>query len=110
MAFELLTAESITCAGDAGCDDCHVCTFYERSAGACSHTPNKYADVDFNRTVNIFDLFCVLDGCGGLFSGNCTFERLDIEPCAGNGTINIFDLLAVQGAFVGVDPCCGGLP
>jgi len=99
-------AGAMSCVGNIDCDDSSVCTFDECSGGVCSNLPNTYGDVDFNSTLNIFDLFCVLNGFSGTFAGNCTFERMDIEPCAGNQTLNIFDLFAVLDAFNGVDPCC----
>jgi len=95
-----------SCVDNIDCDDSSICTFDECAGGACSNLPNSYGDVDFNSTLNIFDLFCVLDGFGGTFAGNCTFERMDLEPCAGNGTINIFDLFAVLDAFGGTNACC----
>jgi len=98
------------CPPDSNCDDADICTFDSCAAGVCSNAANTYGDVDFNNTVNLFDLFCVLDGFGGVFSGNCTFDRLDIEPCDGNGSLNLFDLFAILDSFSGIDPCCGALP
>jgi len=98
----------IFCPPVSNCDDANICTFDECAGGVCSNVANTYGDVDFNDVVNIFDLFCVLDGFGGTFAGNCTSARMDLEPCGGNGAINIFDLFAVLDAFSGTDPCCSG--
>jgi len=102
------------CVDNIDCDDSSVCTFDECSGGACANLPNTYGDVDFNQTVNLFDLFCVLDGFGGVFggdaNGNCTFDRLDIEPCGGNNSLNLFDLFAILDSFSGIDPCCSPSP
>ncbi len=103
-----------TCVDNSDCSDANICTFDECTGGACSNLSNTYGDVDFNNTVNLFDLFCVLDGFGGVFGGdtdgNCTFGRLDIEPCAGNGSLNLFDLFAILDSFSGIDPCCSPSP
>jgi len=93
------------CIANSECTDREVCTFDECINEACVHSPNLFGDVDHNATVNIFDLFCILDGFSGSFL-NCTFEDSDIEPCNGNATLNIFDLFAVLDAFSGTDPCC----
>jgi len=105
---------AMSCVDNIDCDDSSVCTFDQCSGGACANLPNTYGDVDFNNTVNLFDLFCVLDGFGGVFggdtNGNCTFERMDIEPCGGNGSLNLFDLFAILDSFSGIDPCCSPSP
>ncbi len=98
------------CTVDAQCDDSFVCTTDQCVSGQCSYTASLFGDVDLNATVNLFDLFCALDGFGGTFSGNCTFESVDIEPCAGNNTINILDLFAILDAFNGVNACCAPSP
>ncbi len=95
------------CTVNADCDDGSICTFDECVASVCANTPNIYGDVDKNGTVNLFDLFCILDGFSGIFTGNCTFDRMDLEPCSGNATLNLFDLFAVLDVFKGIDPCCG---
>ncbi len=107
-AFELLTTTpdigtTCICTRDDDCGDNDACT-QDVCSGACLNMPRVYGDVDANTAVNLFDLFCVLDGFGGDFS-NCAFVNVDIEPCPGNGTLNIFDLFAVLDAFSGIDPC-----
>jgi len=87
------------------CDDGDICTFDLCVADVCTHTPNIYGDVNHNNTVNLFDLFCVLDGFAGTFT-ECSAADVDVEPCVGNLTINLFDLFAVLDAFSGIDPCC----
>ena len=92
---------------ELGCNDEIPCTFDSCDAGACFNEPGSYGDVDNNGVINIFDLFCILDGFAQVF-GTCSFHAVDIEPCGGNEVINIFDLFAVLAAFEAVDPCCGG--
>jgi len=110
MAFELLSSQpepvvECTCFADAECADAEFCTYDHCQDGTCANDPLIYGDVDHNTVVNIFDLFCILDGFAQDFSG-CSFVDDDIEPCGGNTVINIFDLFAVLGAFEGEDPCC----
>jgi len=103
------------CVEDCSCSDGgDVCARAECNGGNCENVPNDYGDIDGNGAINIFDLFCVLDGFGQDFS-TCSFEQDDIQgscgggaACCPNGVINIFDLFAVLGAFGGEDPCCGG--
>ncbi len=79
------------------------------ASGVCVPNVIAYGDVDHNMTINLFDLFCVLDGFSGDFT-LCAFDDLDIEPCSGNQTLNLFDLFAVLDSFTGVDPCCSAGP
>jgi len=102
-----------TCVDNVDCDDGDVCTFDQCMGGSCLSFSNNYGDVDFNTTVNLFDLFCMLDGFGGKFGvrdPDCTFDRLDIEPCGGNSSLNLFDLFAILDSFSGIDPCCAPQP
>jgi len=94
---------------EVDCNDNNVCTAETCVTGLCSSVPSAYGDVDHNESVNVFDLFCILDGFSGDFSV-CAFTDSDLSPCSPNGTINIFDLVAVLDAFNGMDACCGGLP
>ncbi len=93
------------CFTDEDCEDGTICTWDRCIDQACSFEPNKYGDVDHNGVLNLFDIFCILDGIAGDFS-TCAFEDVDIEPCAGNDTLNIFDIFAVLDAIGGIDPCC----
>ncbi len=102
--------ECLPCTEPCHCNDLNPCTFDQCAGGVCSHVPNAFGDVDFNQTVNLFDLFCLLDGFGGTFAGNCTAERVDIEPCDGNGVVNLFDLFVLLDVFGGMDPCCSPSP
>jgi len=109
------------CVTDADCHDDDVCTRDVCQIDTCVFEPNLYGDIDGNTVINIFDLFCVLDGFAQDFT-NCSFEQDDIhgtgtsvpcvppaaDPCCPNAVINIFDLFAVLDAFGGEDPCCGG--
>lgn len=69
-------------------------------------SPRSYGDVNGNGTVNLSDLFCVLNAFSDDFE-DCGLADVDIEPCSGNGTINLQDLFAVLNAFSDIDPCCG---
>ncbi len=89
------------------CDDGDVCTFDRFVLIQCLSTPAIYGDVNHDDSVNLFDLFCVLDGFSGDFS-TCSFADSDIEPCIGNDTVNLFDLFAILDVFTGIDPCCSG--
>jgi len=107
----VFVADDSNCASDGNVctyNKCVVCpTNGNGCTSGCNNDPNIYGDVDHNSVVNIFDLFCVLDGFSGIFT-ECTFADVDIEPCTGNAKINIFDLFAVLDAFSAIDPCCGG--
>ncbi len=70
-----------------------------------STTPNVYGDLDQNGTINLFDLFCVVDGFGDVFD-DCSFADVDIQPCGGNGTLNLQDLFALLDAFSDNLACC----
>jgi len=110
----------VECRIDRDCELYDVCVADACDTGECVYDEIAYGDIDQNGIVNIFDLFCVLDGFAGDFS-TCTEEQCDIHgtrfeqcygeaepPCCPNGQINIFDLFAVLGAFEASDPCCGG--
>ena len=81
----------------------------DAAAASCitPHPTRPYGDVDCNQTVNVFDVLRVLEGISGVFEFGCTFEDCDIEPCEGNGVVNVLDALAVNNAIGGVNPCCG---
>lgn len=66
--------------------------------------PNNYGDVTHDGALNVFDLFCILNGFGGSFE-YCTFEDCDLMPCGGNGVINVNDLFAAINAFGGSYAC-----
>jgi hypothetical protein len=89
------------------CDDGDTCTNDACVDCLCEHSPRIYGDVDGNGVLNLFDIFCILEGIGGEFD-TCSFADVDIEPCGGNGTLNLFDVFAVMAAIGGEDPCCGG--
>ncbi len=97
------------CVADCECNDLDACTADRCVSGTCVRTAGQYGDVDHNGTVNVFDLFCTLDGFSGDLSA-CALGDLDVEPCEGNGSINIFDLFAVLDTFSGnvLCNCTGG--
>ena len=66
-----------------------------------------YGDLNHDGIIDVFDLFCLLNGFSGNFT-ECSFEVLDIEPCGGNDKIDVFDLFALLNAFSEIDPCCSG--
>lgn len=89
-------------------DDGDVCTYYACCGEQCMLKNNKFGDVDHNQSVNLFDLFCLLDAFSDIFD-RCTFYDVDIDPCEGNGSINLQDQFAILNAFSDIDPCdCGG--
>jgi hypothetical protein len=95
------------CTDDCECLASDPCLFGACTDGACEVLPGIYGDANHDGVLNLFDVFCILDGIGGQF-GECGFDDIDIEPCGGNGTLNLFDVFAVLDAISGSDPCCGG--
>lgn len=102
------------CVGDEDCYDGDVCTWDRCVGSTCEFPRNTYGDVTHDTAINVFDLFCILNGFGGDFS-DCSEQDDDItgsgnmpEHCGPNGTINIFDLFGVLNAFGGIDLCCTG--
>ncbi len=70
--------------------------------------PNEcdlFGDVRRDGTVNLFDLFCVLNAFSDVFA-TCTLEEADIGQCNPNGKIDLFDVFAVLEALAGNDLCC----
>jgi len=98
---------TVVCTDHCECVDADACTYDRCVEGSCVNLPRRYGDADHNNYVTLMDLFSVLDGFAGEFT-TCTFEDVDVEPCAGNGAITLADLFAVLDAYRGVDPCCGG--
>ncbi len=70
--------------------------------------PNNYGDLDGDGTPGVSDVMCVIDVASGNPS-TCTFQEADVIPCGGDGTVNLFDVLAVVRA-TGGDQACGGCP
>lgn len=97
------------CVTDGDCNDGDICTADICNSPVCDSVANIYGDVDHDGDVDVFDLFCILNGFSGDFSV-CSLADDDLEPCAADGDIDLFDLFAVLNAFSGIDPCCGGLP
>ncbi len=101
---------SCGCESVAECNDGNACTFDSCDGQSCSQVQRKYGDVDGNGTINLFDLFCVLNGFADDFA-NCALTNVDMEPCEGNDVINLLDLFAVLNAFGEADPCkCPAAP
>ncbi len=112
VVYDVLSIEVGPCTEDSDCvrPSNTQCQRASCNAGICSFVNKPYGDVDNNGTINLFDLFCVLDAISDLFP-NCTFEDVDIHgtgepPCTPNMTINLQDLFAVLNAFSDIDPCC----
>ncbi len=99
------------CFTNDDCDDGNVCTWGTCQGGECAYSIRPYGDVDRNVTLNLFDVFCLLDLIGGETPDdpNCVRSTADIEPCAGNGVVSILDIFAVLAAIGGDDPCCSGV-
>ncbi|NOS99275.1 MAG: hypothetical protein HOP29_01455 [Phycisphaerales bacterium] len=99
------------CTTQADCDDNNVCTWDQCTAAGCTHTLTIYGDVNHDGTVDIFDILCVLDAFGGVFT-TCTALDTDLAGCpGGDGMHDVFDILGVLDAFAGVNSCnCPGGP
>ncbi len=96
-----------SCTDAPDCNDANACTYDGCEAGTCSNTPRPYGDIDGNGTLNLFDIFCILDLVGGEpVDSECNAVNADIEPCEPNGTLNLFDIFSVLDAIGGEDPCC----
>ncbi len=96
------------------CNDWDPCTFDACVEATCVSVPRVYGDMDHNGIVNLFDVFCVIEGIGGDFS-TCSFAQADIHgacgdsggsACCPDGIVNLFDAFSVLDATRGVDPCC----
>ncbi len=88
-------------------DTTGVCTHMICEEYQCSESDmGRYGDTTRDGVLNLFDIFCILDGIEGNFD-TCTFEDNDVEPCEPNGVLNVNDVLAVSDAVGGIDPCCG---
>ncbi len=100
------------CTVDADCDDLDPCTTDTCVGVLCTWTPAQdvYGDVDGNGTVNLLDLFCVLDGFSDNFDCGGSSQAVDLQPCGGNGIINLFDLFAILKGFADLDCCCDPPP
>jgi hypothetical protein len=67
------------------------------------------ANCDPGNIVNLDDILCSLSG----FASLALCLEADINPCGGNGLINLGDILDVLAAFGGANPCAcsqGGTP
>ena len=74
-------------------------------------TTAPWGDITDDGVVNVFDIFCILEGIQSDFT-NCTLRQSDIDPCTPNGILNVFDAFAVLSVIQGEPyPCappCGG--
>jgi len=93
------------------CDDGDVCTcdVCDSAVGFCDNPPRPYGDIDCSGQVNIFDLFCMLDGLNNIFT-TCCKSNVDIagsavSDCNQNGSINIFDLFGLLDALNAINHC-----
>ena len=110
--------ECESCSANAVCDDGSACTF-DQCAEVCFNTTAAYADLvgaggtcGPDGTVNLFDIFAVLDGFVNSFTEGCELTNIDIAgsegSCGSDGSIDLFDILAVLDGFQGMDACCSG--
>ncbi|NOT02018.1 MAG: hypothetical protein HOP29_15495 [Phycisphaerales bacterium] len=88
-----------------GCGTADPCHTGGCVSGTCTLLPALYGDVNHDGSVDIFDILCVLDGFAGVFT-SCSFDDVDIAPCAPDGLVDVFDILGVLDAFAGNDACC----
>ncbi len=96
------------CVTNADCDDGNVCTWELCNAGDCLYSIRPYGDIDRNFTLNLFDVFCVLELIGGTTPSDpdCVKRNADIVPCEGDDVLSLFDIFGVLNAIGGADPCC----
>ncbi len=64
----------------------------------------EHGDSNADGVVDLFDLFCVLDGTEGEF-GTCSLADVDLAPCGGDGFIGPADITVVENAFEGNFAC-----
>ena len=62
--------------------------------------------MNLDGSVDILDIFCVLDGFADRFT-HCTPDQTDIAPCGGDDRIDVFDIFAVVDAFLDRWTCPG---
>ena len=112
----LLAIPAQACVVDDDCDDGLVCTWDRCIESTCQFLPHAYGDVNHNQTVNVLDALCIVNRIGGNVSEECSEEDCDLtragtecQHCGPDGTLNIFDVLAVLGAIVRDTPCCQGI-
>jgi len=106
VTYDSVDITLIPCVSNADCEDGDLCTQDLCSMGACTFPVGIYGDVDQNGSMNIFDLFCVLDGLNNVFT-TCPLIDVDIAPCSErDGVVSVFDLFAVLDALNGIDACC----
>lgn len=63
--------------------------------------PAPYGDLSQDGLVGFEDIFCALEG----FSNPSNCPAADLAPCTPDGRINLEDILAVIGAYLGFEPC-----
>jgi len=94
-----------TCQTDLACTGSTPCITDACISCNCQQSPRIYGDLDRSGSVNIFDLFCMLDGLNNTFV-ECAFQDVDISACTGDGVVSVFDLFALLDALSAIDPCC----
>ncbi|NOT00387.1 MAG: hypothetical protein HOP29_07140 [Phycisphaerales bacterium] len=99
--------EFLSCSSHDDCDDENVCTHDACNIGNGTCQENlqrKYGDVNFDQTIDIFDILCVLDGFAGVYIV-CSRSNVDLAPCPQDQVIDVFDILGVLDAFAGLNAC-----
>lgn len=99
--------EFLSCSTHDDCDDENVCTHDACNIGngiCLENLPRKYGDVNFDLTIDVFDILCVLDGFSGVFTV-CSRSNVDLAPCPQDQIIDVFDILGVLDAFAGLNAC-----
>jgi hypothetical protein len=70
-------------------------------AGECQYVASSYGDLDCNGAVDVGDILFLLAG----FSDPAGYPAADVEPCGGDGNVDVADILAGLVAFAGGNPC-----
>jgi hypothetical protein len=85
------------------CPEDNACNCQSCEDGTCVVVCVKFGNVtcDAGNIVNLDDILCVLAG----FSSLIRCPDADINPCGGNGLINLADILDTLNAFGGANPC-----
>jgi hypothetical protein len=88
------------------CCDANVCTFNRCTGldGECTFEAVEYGNVNgsTNQLPNLDDLLCTL----ACFTNYANCPNADLAPaCTGNGVCNLDDIIAIQAAIGGADPC-----
>lgn len=117
--FSVSVAAGQECVNNVDCDDGDACTFDRCVNTACSNTPAAYGDVvgvglscGPDEDVQLGDFLAVLEGFAGIIESvapGCSEHSVDLSGpggCEADGLVDLYDILAVRDALLGIDYCC----